>query len=136
MILIVLSILVQFGFRPEGQFFGILFYVSLILLAILMAFKVVTNLCAGESGLAGLDAGIGLFDVAALVEGSVSILLATEALDHLVSDLGELATVHVVLTVEGVGRALMRGVESELEVDGVLYLSHWSGLPSFILTTV
>ena len=43
MILIVISILVQFGLRPEGQFFGILFYVSLILLAILMAFKIVTN---------------------------------------------------------------------------------------------
>jgi hypothetical protein len=41
-----------------------------------------------------------------------------------------------VLTVERVGRAIMRGVESELEVDGVLGLSHWSGLPSFILTTV
>jgi hypothetical protein len=41
-----------------------------------------------------------------------------------------------VLTIESVGRALMRGVESELEVDSVLSLCHWSGLPSFILTTV
>jgi hypothetical protein len=41
-----------------------------------------------------------------------------------------------VLTIERIGRALVRGVESELEVDSILSLSHRSGLPSFILTTV
>ena len=100
------------------------------------ALKVVTDLRAGKRGLAGLDAGVGLLDVAALVERSVSVFLAAQTLDHLVSDLGELAAVHVMLAVHRVGRALMLGVKGEVEVDGVLGLGHRSEPLSFILTTV
>ena len=42
-ILIVIAILVQFGLRPEGQFFGILFYVALALMVVMMILKVITN---------------------------------------------------------------------------------------------
>lgn len=99
-------------------------------------FEVITDLCAGEGGLARLNAGVGFFNVATLIEGSVGVLLATEALNHLVGYLGELAAVHVVLTIETVGGTLMSGVEGEVEVDSVLSFGHWIYLPSFILTTV
>lgn len=100
------------------------------------AFEVITDLRAGEGRLAGLNAGVGLFDVATLVEGSVGVLLASESLGHLVRDLCELAAVHVVLAIHRIRRTLVHGVEGEVEVDVVFGLSHWIGLPSFILTTV
>ena len=48
MIVTVLSVLIQFGLRPAGAFFHIAFYLSLIVVAIMMVVKIVTNFKAIE----------------------------------------------------------------------------------------
>lgn len=43
MIAVTLSVLVQFGFRPQGQLFGVIFYVALAIVVVMMIVKIITN---------------------------------------------------------------------------------------------
>ena len=43
MIAVALTVLVQFGFRPQGQLFGVVFYIALAILVVMMIVKIIVN---------------------------------------------------------------------------------------------
>lgn len=88
------------------------------------ALEVVADLLTGERGLAALNAGHSLRNIAAGVKRRVSVLGAAEALAQLIRGFREFAAVHPMLAVERIRRATMRGVILEMEIHGKSGLFH------------